>query len=420
MIDAPAVETPKTPATPAAPAVVTPKPAQQARRAPDREAVRQNLLADLEADGIIGNNPEPTAEEEFFGPDEEGGDETVIEDGPAWDSAVNRFRAIDGTFTEAPADATPEQKKLEAEAIAKEAPAADKPKPVTEFKLTNSKGEAVAEVPDIQITYKADGKELTEPLDKVVKHAQQGRYNERLQQEVTEYRSEKPQLVQHIQHRDQIIQGMSQAWERVLKGDLQYLQAEMIAYEQAQSPEARAQRVEEENRRLREQNASQNQISQVQPVLSDIAGKVGALGDKFTEVTPEEILGQFQILTAPLLVNGRIPPQRLQEVVRLIESELTPFVESRHTDRAEKKKTASVNTADGERAKKVAAEQTRRAAEAKRQVSRAVMPSRQGHTAGTPSTGTPATQKKVYKSADDVRADIRNVARDFAREHAAT
>src|SRR5258708_26452462 len=65
----------------------------------------------------------------------------------------------------------------------------------TEFTVSSEDGEL--EVPDLNITYKVAGKDVTDPIDVVVRKAQQGGYNEALQQEVQTLRSQLPELQHH-------------------------------------------------------------------------------------------------------------------------------------------------------------------------------------------------------------------------------
>ncbi len=64
-------------------------------------------------------------------------------------------------------------------------------------------------------------------------------------------------------------------------------------------------------------------------------GKVTGIFDqliaKFPEVTPQELLGQFNFDTAHMAVNGVIPADRYPEVEAYVNQSLTAYARQRHT-----------------------------------------------------------------------------------------
>lgn len=310
---------------------------------------------------------------------EEGGD--ADDSGEQPDAGAEGAEAVEGQ------EAAPEGEGDGKEAVV---PTADRPLQA-EFQVFDAEGEL--EIPELTLKFKANGEERELPLDRVVKLAQQGYYNEELVQNVREWRETQPKYEQALQELEQERQMLLDGWRRVLSGDEEYLAQEQEAFLQAQSPEARAQRAEQEVQRIRQQQQMGQQEQAAQQFVASLVPEFEALEQAAPNVTFEEIVGRFNLLTAPLMVRGQIPPSRYNEVARIIQSELKPWAESRNTERATKQKAATEQVKQS----------TAKTAAMKRTVSRAVMPQ------GTHAPEAPKNKK--YETAQDILDDIPNLVR---------
>ena len=200
-----------------------------------------------------------------------------------------------------------------------------------------------------------------------------GFYNEARANEIREFREQLPQIEANFTSLQEQNQILMDGWRRVLSGDEEYLAQEQEQFLRARSPEARAERAEaalqQERQRSQGATAEQQATQFVQGLTPEFETMLAAA----PEVSFEEVVGKFNILTAPLMVRGQIPPTKFREVERIIRSELRPWAEAQHARRMGVKKatTATVNRA------------TATSAAAKKQAARAVLPQ------GTHPTGAP-------------------------------
>lgn len=284
----------------------------------------------------------------------------------------------------------------EAERVAAEAAAAGEPKKPLQAQFAVYEGETELETPELNIRFRAAGEERDLPLDRVVKLAQQGFYNETRAEEMRQFREQLPFIQDQLQGLQNENQMLMQGWRRVLQGDEDYLEQERNEFLRTQSPEARAQRLEQELAQERGQTRLGQQEQQAAVfVQQHLVPTLQAIETEHPEVSFEEIVGRFNLLTAPLMQRGQIPPARFRQVQDLIESELRPWVDSQNERRLSSKK---AQTTVVERA-------TADAAAAKRQTARAVMPQ------GTQTTGSEKPVQKVYKQASDILDDLPNIAK---------
>lgn len=320
--------------------------------------------------------------------------------------------AVDAA-AETPAEpATPAEDDDKAEPETPETPAVPPRKLLAEFTVKDEKGEI--EIPDLTLAFKANGEVREMPLDKVVKLAQQGFYNEERQREVETLRSEVPQLQQRVTDAEQRAQFFEQTWRQALdgatKGDYTVLQREIDAYAQMMTPEAQLARTQAELQRVTQQQSQQSQIQQdtqhAQQFATALSGAFSELEQQYPEVSHEEILGKFSALTAPLLQGGRLPPSAFSRVAQLVQAELVPFAESRQQERASVKVRAQQD-ADAANAKLTAAANAATAA-AKRTLSRVTKPTSTASAAGGPTGTSPSTSPapRTYATAQDALAGI--------------
>lgn len=267
----------------------------------------------------------------------------------------------------------------------------------TEFTVSSEDGEL--EVPDLTITYKVAGKDVTDPIDVVVRKAQQGGYNEALQQEVQSLRSQLPELQHHTTAVEQENNRLLAGIRDMLADPNRYL-AEYEAYQQQNTPEAQLRASQHELQRMRQEQDRQRQDAQSAPVRQQVVTKISAAADKYPEVPFAEVFGHFNILTAPYLVQGQIPPDKLPQVAHIVDAQLLPWLE----ETAKTRKDAipqAITTATKPLADKANTAQAAAIA-AKRQVTRALKP--QG--SASPSSPKPAN----YTVASDIMKDIGRIA----------
>ena len=319
-----------------------------------------------------------------------GEDGTLIDaDSPYADAEANEGVTAEAAAESAAQAATREKAQEEARAAAPAKALA------TQFAVFDEAGDEL-EIPDLKIKFKADGQERDLPLDRVVKLAQVGYYNEQRQQELREFREQLPEIESTIASLQEEINLYRTGWQRVLSGDEAYLAQEQEAYLRATSPEARAERLEAENRALRNGQAGSQVASQAVQFVNTLVPKFEQFAAAAPEVSFEEIVGRFNLLTAPFMVRGQIPPAKFREVERVIDSELKPWIETQNEKRTAKTRTADLATAQ--------------AAQAKRQTARAIMPQ------GTRATGAdPVVAPKKYKTASDIFDDLPNLVKGAAQ-----
>jgi hypothetical protein len=250
------------------------------------------------------------------------------------------------------------------------------------------------EVPaDLKIKFKADGEDREVDLPGVVRLAQMGYYNEQRATEIKEFREQLPQIRESFESLQSENEMLTTAMQRILSGDEEYLAQEQEEFLRASSPEARAERAERalEQERLRQRGAGAEQ--QAAQFVRSLVPEFETLQTVAPKVSFEEVVGKFNMLTAPLMVRGQIPPAKFREVERIIRSELRPWAEAQHAKRtsAEKATTAATTRA------------TAQAAHAKKQAARAVLPQ------GTHPTGAPPKPAKKYESASDIMNDLDDI-----------
>lgn len=203
--------------------------------------------------------------------------------------------------------------------------------PMTQFTVMDAQGEL--EIPDINIKFKAKGEERELPLDHVVRLAQLGFTNEEREQQVLAAR----RFVSEAQDREsqyqERIQRYEQHYNRIFN-DPNFYEEARVAFLSQHTPEARATRAEQENVRLRANNGRQAEDQQIHGFVQQVlVPATSSLLGANPLVSETELVGRYSQLTAPLLVQGRIPVSRLAEVQRVVEHDLKDWVERTHVER---------------------------------------------------------------------------------------
>lgn len=315
--------------------------------------------------------------------------------------------ATETPAVEAPAVEVPEVEAAP-ETPAPEAPAADAPRPVevadktklaTTFKVFDKEGEM--EIPALEITFTANGKERREPLDKVVRLAERGFYNEEREQQNIQTRADNQRVTQENAALKQYVEAVQADITALLADEKDELYLSLKAqYAQQNTPEAQRDRLKAQLDQVTSQQKDAALLQQVRAFAEPLQQHLTSLSALFPEVPNEEIIGRFTVLTAPYLQAGRVPPSAFQQVAQLVDQELTPWVQHTHDSRLAAKTTQQQVTQ--ERIKRETQVATSKAVLAKRQLTRALP-----GTAGTTPTKLRETpQAPKYKTANDILKDI--------------
>jgi hypothetical protein len=254
-------------------------------------------------------------------------------------------------------------------------------KPITEFVVYDEQGELLP--PDIHFKFKANGAERDLRIDQVVRMAQMGFTNEEREKQVASAKKFVSEAEQELEQYKSLIAQYDEKVARLLE-DPDIYEESRIEWNRRNAPEARAARAEQEAAQLREEKVvrAQNEFvgNFVQNVLVPTTTQL--LRDNPT-VSEEELVGRYTQITAPLLVNGRVPINRLPEVERLVRTDLAEWVQAKNIERSQARQAET----------RESAKKTKVNAEAKRAASRVLAP------AGK--VGLPKPQKTTFSSAKD-------------------
>lgn len=208
----------------------------------------------------------------------------------------------------------------------------------TDFVLRDAEGEV--EVPELIVEYKANGRIRKDRLDQVVKLAQFGVYNEDRERKVQEVEQSVQALSTEKEQLSKLLEEREAQLERILTDD-EFLLQVRDAYERQNSPEARAQRAEQEAQTLRverqyapilQQNEQFNE-TEVIPALETIAQALPSV----TVDELEERLRYVAIANAEAAPNGQrfIPPSRFDAIRKYIVEDLAVWAQMTHARRLE-------------------------------------------------------------------------------------
>lgn len=315
------------------------------------------------AERWIPKKEEAVAEEKVAAADEEK-EEAVVEE-----------RVVEEAVEEA----------VEEETVAEEKVEEEKPAPLlTSFELLDERGEL--EIPrNLKFNFKANGKEYKEvPLDKVVLMAQQGAYNHEKEQRYKQIEQEVPQVKQEAERLREENAQYDSYLKRMMEDDV-FREAAIEEYQRINTPEAKLRRLEAERAQEQQVNRQRQEDQMIasftQSVMVPAFSKL--LSDN-PKVSHYELVGRFTELTAPYMVRGRIPVERLSYVAQIIDADLAAWAKSVQIDREHDVKS---RTAELEKTKK-------EVVQAKRQVARVVAPK------GGASPGN-ASKAKPTKSASE-------------------
>lgn len=206
----------------------------------------------------------------------------------------------------------------------------------TTFTVRDHDGEL--EVPDVTIEFTANGKARNESLDKVVRLAERGVYNEEREQAVVQQRQEAQAVVQEYQRLAAYTRQLEAERDRVLSSDDAYLE-ERAKWEAQRTPEAQLER-ERAERQSMEQRTAYMHAAQVSNEF--FTGTVMPAVEKISAVLPtvtqDEIGARLVLLTNHLRVptpdgDTIIPPRAHDQVRQIVLKEIAPWALQLHEAR---------------------------------------------------------------------------------------
>lgn len=318
-------------------------------------------------------------------------------DGATYDDGAQRWRGADGKFLKADGSPDPDP----------EPPATDAVTPPTDTETKDTKAAPakaaftvygkdgqpidVSALPIDTVELTIAGKTRREPLDKVVRMAQSGGYNEQLQQEVTQAR----EIVPYAERLEAALKERDQLLVRILSDPNAYV-SEAEAYERAHTPEAQLERARRDNEALQQQIRERESTQQVVHATETvILPKFEGLLAQYPTVTPEEMAGILEPLIRPYRAHGGegpVPAEYLPHVVQLLDRSVAPVAHQIHEARTEanrqKAETAKQATAAQEAAQRAAKDAQAKAqstmARQKAELSRTIAPVGRGNAVSAP------------------------------------
>lgn len=367
------------------------EPAPAAAKAPDPPPDAAAVTEEAPTDGAA---PDDQAAAPVASEGE--GDEAAAPDGDAPVELVKgedgKWHRADGTFASAE-EAAAADAQLAESAVPAEAPAPAKPKG---FTVTDASGKEVDTLPDIRVTYTANGKVRENvPLDKLVRQAQSATFTAETQSEAVALKTRVAEIEQQHQSAQQELEQF-RAWYAQLLADEsdQFYITARDQYRAQNTPEMRARRAEEQLAALQQDaTASRSQQDLATAVQTRLAPSLAALVEQHPHVTPDEVFGRFSLLTAPLLRNGRVPTDAIADVERIIANDLTHWVQGVSEQRAEAQ-AASAQARD----KAIQRERVKVTLLKNQQA-------RQGKPTGVSPGVRPAQKPTAYKRAEDILSD---------------
>lgn len=260
---------------------------------------------------------------------------------------------------EAKAEAKPEAK-VEPEKVE---PEKEQRAPLTKFAVFDEEGELTPDI-DLKFKFDAAGKPREVPLDKLVLLAQMGFYNQEREDRVKDADSFKVTAEQQLTRYAAAVQRLSSEYANIFE-DPSYYEAARTAYFQENSPERRAEKAETQ---LRDYQTQQTKVAEQAEANLYVANTLTPVFESLLKTYPtvsyEELMGRFSVLTTPLVASGVPLRQRLSETKRILDSELTHWVQSKHLERDVERKAKDAELT-GEKTRTMLA---------KRQMARAVQP----------------------------------------------
>lgn len=240
------------------------------------------------------------------------------------------------TTDDAAPQVTPEVAPQETPQVeAAETPAPDVPK--LPFVVVNGEGTEVspADLAAMTVTLTANGREQKLPLADVVRRAQS---EAGAQQTLRSVKQEAETLASDREALATQVEELREIALRLLDDD-EYRFTLAQQKQDHMSPEKRAERAERElaaERQRQEQEQSHSAFQRRAEAFAQqaVAPAISEIVTSCDLVSQEELLGRFTLDTAPILVNGVIPPERYDEVAAYLTGPFREFADTLQRQRS--------------------------------------------------------------------------------------
>jgi hypothetical protein len=196
-----------------------------------------------------------------------------------------------------------------------------------------------AAAPDVKLQFQVGDKIYLKSPAELVRMARDGVAGQQFREEVKQYREAVPQLAQRLESMESELEAQRALNLELLTDESRYL-ARREEWDRLNSPEERLRRIEAEReyefttRRAQQEEAQRRNVilsyytQEVKPVQDDLLAG-------FPEVSLEAKMGRIALDTAPLLVNGIIPPERLPEYKAYLNGPFREWVQSEAAKRSQ-------------------------------------------------------------------------------------
>lgn len=207
-----------------------------------------------------------------------------------------------------------------------------------------------AAAPDVKLEFQVGDKVYLKSPAELVRMARDGVAGQQFREEVKQYREVMPQVAQRLESMEQELEAQRALNLELLTDENRYL-ARRQQWEQLNSPEERLRRIEaEREQEFTTRRAQQEEAQRRQVVFSYYTQEVKPVQDElltsFPQVALEAKMGRIALDTAPLLVNGIIPPERLPEYKAYLEGPFREWVrtEAAKSEQAEAQRKTQLDT----------------------------------------------------------------------------
>lgn len=219
-----------------------------------------------------------------------------------------------------------------------ETPPPEPKKLLTEFAVYDPSGEV--EIPELTIKFKAKGQDRELPLDHVVRMAQFGFANKEREEQVVASKTYVAEVQQQNTHLQTSLDELRSYYDRIFQDPAFYDESRDV-YLKQNTPEVRAQRDQQKLQTERAQLAEERENLQMQQFVDRaLTPTVQHLLQSNPLVSQTELVGRWTELTAPMLVRGRVPVQKLPELHRVLMDDLSSWVGAQQVERSSVKQKA--------------------------------------------------------------------------------
>jgi hypothetical protein len=218
-----------------------------------------------------------------------------------------------------------------------ETPAEPVKPPLTKFQAVDAEGKPV-DIAPVTLKFKADGKQVEYPVEKVVHLAQSNAYNARQVQELSERNTAGSQQLEQVLAESQQREAML---DQMFRDPNLYQRAQAL-YLASNTPERVAEATQAQLTQYRQEQQQQQESGQVaQFITGTIAPLIEDMVKEHPSLTADDVMGRIALASKQFEVNGRVPVANLPKVAHWMNTELADWAASVHTTRTEATKAQS-------------------------------------------------------------------------------